>query len=90
MEIIFLTMGLIVGGLIIFFVTHHHYEHVHREIKDEVFRLRQLNIRLLWSMEEAGLIKWNRDSQGNIVGLDIRSRSALKITERTYENKTIH
>ena len=90
MEIIFLTMGLIVGGLIIFFVTNRHYEHAHRELKDEVFRLRQLNIRLLWSMEEAGLIKWNRDSQGNIIGLDIKSKSASTVTERAAENKTIH
>lgn len=90
MEVIFLTMGLIVGGLIIFFVINRHYEHAHRELKDEVIRLRQLNIRLLWSMEEAGLIKWNRDSQGNIIGLDIRSKSALTVTERTVENKTIH
>jgi len=90
MKIIFLTMGLIVGGLIIFFVTNRRYEHAHRELKDELFRLRQLNIRLLWSMEEAGLIKWNRDSQGNIIGLDIRSKSALTVTERAVENKTIH
>ena len=90
MEVIFLTMGLIVGGLIIFFVTNRHYEHAHRELKDEVIRLRQLNVRLLWNMEEAGLIKWNRDSQGNIIGLDIRSKSALTVTERTVENKTIH
>ena len=79
-----------VGGLIIFFVAHRHYEHAHRELKDEVFKLRQLNMRLLWSMEEAGLIKWNRDSRGNIIGLDIRSRSTLAVTERTVENKTIH
>ena len=90
MEIIFLSMGLIVGGLIIFFVAHRHYEHTHRDLKDEVYRLRQLNIRLLWSMEEAGLIKWNRDSHGNIIGLDIRSRSTFAVTERTVENKTIH
>jgi len=90
MEVIFLTIGLIVGGLMIFLFTNRHYEHAHRELKDEVIRLRQLNVRLLWNMEEAGLIKWNRDSQGNIIGLDIRSKSALTVTERTVENKTIH
>ena len=90
MEIIFLTIGLIVGSLIIFFVTNRHYERAHKDLKDEVIRLRQLNVRLLWSMEEAGLIKWNRDSRGNIIGLDIRSKSALTVTERTVENKTIH
>jgi len=90
MEVIFLTLGLIIGGLIIFFISNLHYEHAHRDLKDEVIRLRQLNIRLLWSMEEAGLIKWNRDSQGNIIGLDIRSNSALTAVERTVENKTIH
>lgn len=90
MEVIFLTMGLIVSGLLIFFVTKRYYEHADRELKNEVIRLRQLNIRLLWSMEEAGLIKWNRDSRGNIVGLDIRSKSAPTVTERTVENKTLH
>jgi len=90
MEVLFSTIGLIVGGLITFFVTNRHYERAHRELKDEVIRLRHLNIRLLWSMEEAGLIKWNRDSQGNIIGLDIRSNSALTVAERTVENKTIH
>jgi hypothetical protein len=90
MGIIFLIMGLIVGGLMIFFVTNRHYERAHRQLKDEVIRLRQLNVRLLWNMEQAGLIKWTRDSQGNIIGLDIRSKSALTVTERTVENKTIH
>ena len=90
MEVILLIMGLIVGGLIIFFVTNRHYKHAHRDLKDEVVRLRQLNVRLLWSMEEAGLIKWNRDSKGNIIGLDIRSKSTPTVTERTVENKTIH
>ncbi len=90
MEIIFLTMGLIVGGMTIFLITKYYHERADRGLKDEVIRLRQLNIRLLWSMEEAGLIKWNRDSKGNIIGLDIRSKSALTVTERTVENKTIH
>ena len=90
MEVLILTMGLIVGGLSIFLVTNRHYERAHRELKDELLRLRQLNIRLLWSMEEAGLIKWNRDRQGNIIGLDIRPKSALTVTEREAENKTIH
>ncbi len=85
-----MTMSLIVGGMIIFLITKYYYEHADRGLKDEVVRLRQLNIRLLWSMEEAGLIKWNRDSQGNIVGLDIRSKSAPTVTERTVENKTLH
>ena len=90
MVVIFLFMGLITGGIISFLITKYYYERAGKDLKKEVGKLRQLNIHVLRSMEEAGLIKWNRDSQGKIIGLDIKFTSASMAVEETSEGKTLH
>ena len=90
MEIIFLISGLIVGLIVTFFVTHLYYERVKNDLKDEVTRLRELNVRILSKMEEEGLIEWKRDSQGNIIGIEIKPKSESIITEREIEDRILH
>jgi len=90
MEVIFLIIGLITGGITTFFITKHHNESSKKDLKNEVAKLRELTIRILWSMEEAGLIQWNRDSKGNIIGLDIRWKSESMAAKRKTENRTLH
>ena len=90
MEVIYLVTGLIIGGIISFFFTKYHYEHEGKCLKNEVAKLRELNIGILRTMEEAGLIEWHRDNQGNITGMNIKLKSQSRVTERTIENKTLH
>jgi uncharacterized protein YuzE len=90
MEIIFLIMGLIIGLIVTFFITNLYYERVKKDLKNEVTRLRELNVRILSKMEEEGLIEWKRDSQGNIIGIEIKPRSESIITEREIEDRILH
>ena len=90
MEIIFFIIGLIIGGMITFFIANYYYGRARKGLKNEVTKLRELNIRILWKMEQEGLIEWSRDSQGNIVGLDIKSKSKSIVDQKTVENRTLH
>ena len=90
MEIIFLIIGLIIGLIVTFFVTNLYYERVKKDLKNEVTRLRELNVRILSKMEEEGLIEWKRDSQGNIIGIEIKPKSESIITERGIEDRILH
>jgi uncharacterized protein YuzE len=90
MEIIFLIIGLITGLIVTFFVTNLYYERVKKDLKNEVTRLRELNVRILSKMEEEGLIEWKRDSQGNIIGIEIKPKSESIITEREIEDRILH
>jgi len=90
MEIIFFTIGLIIGSIITLFIANSYYGRVRKGLKNEVAKLRELSIRILWRMEEEGLIEWNRDSKGNIIGLDIKSKSRSMIDKKTVENRTLH
>ena len=90
MEIVFFIMGLIAGGIITFFVAGFCYERAFKRLKNEIAKLRELNIRLLCKMEEAGLIQWNRDSQGHIVGLDIKLKSESEADDKTVDDRTLH
>ena len=54
MGAIFFITGLIIGGFITFVVVKYHYGRAGKDLKDEIAKLRELNIRILWTMEEAG------------------------------------
>ena len=90
MEIIFFMIGLLIGGITISFGTKHYFDRTCKDLTDKVAQLRELNIRILWSMEEAGLIEWNRDGQGKINGLDIKLKSASTTANRAVGDKTLH
>jgi hypothetical protein len=90
MEIVFLIIGLIIGFIVMFLVTNLYYERVKKDLRNEVMKLRELNVRILWKMEEAGLIQWKRDSQGNIIGIEIKPKSESIITEREIEDRVLH
>jgi uncharacterized protein YneF (UPF0154 family) len=90
MEIIFFVIGLIIGLIVTFFITNLYYERVKKDLKNEVTRLRELNVRILSKMEEEGLIEWKRDSQGNIIGIEIKPKSGSIITEREIEERILH
>ena len=85
-----LLVGLVGGGAISYLIAKHYYDREVKALMNEVVKLRELNIRMLWRMEEAGLIKLTRDNEGNIVGLDISSQSDPTIIQSVAEDKTLH
>ena len=90
MELVFLITGLMFGGIITFMFLYFYHERVKKNLKKESTKLRELNGRILWYMKDMGLIKWNRDSKGNIVGFDINEKTESIINEETLKNRTIH
>ena len=90
MEITFLIVGLMIGLIVTFLVTNLYYERVKKDLKKEVIKLRELNVRILSKMEEEGLIEWKRDSQGNIIGIEIQPKSEQILTERKIEDRVLH
>jgi len=71
MEVVFSGIGVIIGGIITFFVAKYYYQRATKDLKKEAAELRKLNTLILRGMEEAGQVEWNKDSVGNIVGLVI-------------------
>ncbi|MFC1825111.1 hypothetical protein ACFL9T_20555 [Thermodesulfobacteriota bacterium] len=90
MTAIFLLVGLVGGGAISYLIAKHHYDREVKSLMNEVVKLRELNIRMLWRMEEAGLIKLTRDNEGNIVGLDVNSQSEPTIIQSVAQDETLH
>lgn len=90
MDIISFVLGLILGGATAFAVSYLLYERARSKLKVEVSKLRDLNVKILRHMEDAGLIIWNRDSRGRIIGLNIRSKSDAGTDEETFDRKTLH
>jgi len=90
METMSLILGFILGGAVGLLVSNLRYARARSKLQTEVTKLRDLNIKILRHMEDAGLIIWNRDSQGRITGLNIRSKSEARIDEETFARRTLH
>jgi hypothetical protein len=75
MDIIFSGIGVIIGGTITFLVARYYYQRATKDLKKEATKLRELNTLILRGMEESGQVKWNKDNEGNIVGLVINFKA---------------
>jgi len=83
MEIVFLTLiGVVIGSAITWVVAHKYYVKASEKLRKEASELRNLNVLILRGMEEAGFAKFNRDKNGNPVGL------VLKISASDIESAT--
>ncbi len=60
--------GVLIGGLITWFVAKHYYERASIELSNEASGLRGLTIMVLRALEVAKFVKFNKDEQGNPVG----------------------
>ena len=90
-SIIYLIFGFITGGVLIGIVFGLYYKKSYQQLNDEVTKLRGLTLRMLETMEISGLIEWQRDSFGNIKGLEVQSPSkASKRKSEDHKNRTIH
>ena len=90
-SIIYLILGFIVGGVSIGVVFGLYYKKSYQHLYEEVTKLRELTLRMLETMEISGLIEWQRDSFGNIKGLEVQSPSKeSKRKSEDHKNRTIH
>ena len=90
-SIIYLIFGFITGGVSIGVFLGLYYKKSYQHLLEEVTNLRGLTFRMLETMEISGLIEWQRDSFGNIKGLEVQSPSKeSKRKPEDHKNRTIH
>ncbi len=90
MEIFIFIIGLITGGIIAYFIVGFYYDRAGKTLHNQIVKLQELNFQMLRKMEEAGLIKWNRDIRGKITGLDIKSKLDTGKTVVKSSDRTLH
>ena len=90
MAFIGLVTGLIVGGVSAFLIARHYYEKDIELLTNDLSKYTELNIRLLRHLEKSGLVSLNRDSRGNIIGLEVKPKPDLGSVNGVEGNKTLH
>ena len=90
MEILLFIIGLAAGSVITCLIMGPYHKKARKQLFKKVAELQDLNYRMLRKMEEAGLIKWNRNRRGHIIGLEINSGSDRESTENDIEDRTLH
>ena len=90
MEILFVVAALITGGAIAFVFTWYYQGRANRRLKVEMDKLKNLNFLILERLENAGLLKWSHDKEGNLIGLDLDLDEDLTTDEQEVGDKTIH
>ena len=70
-EIIMSLIGVSVGALVTWIVAHRYYERASRDLRIEADALKKMTKLMLRGMEEAGLVKFTKDEDGNPKGLYI-------------------
>lgn len=90
MNIIYLAAAMTAGVAISFLIARYLYGRKNRSLKTEVDKLTDLNFLILQRLEDAGLLKWNHDKRGNVVGLDLDFTDEVIDDEPEIEDKTIH
>lgn len=64
-------LGIAAGALITWKVAKHYYERAGQDLKEEAAELRRLSVLVLRGLENARILKLNRDEKGNIKGLSV-------------------
>lgn len=83
MDIFLAIAGVIIGAVITWAVAKRYYMKASKDLKKEAEDLRKLNILMIRAMEEAGLAKFNRDSNGNLIGLIFDASLSLSTSSAT-------
>ena len=90
MKVIYLMILMAAGAAVSFLLARYYYGRMNRDLKIEVDKLTDLNFLILQRLEDAGLLKWNHDKKGNVVGLDLEFSDDPIDDEPEAEDKTIH
>ena len=83
MDIFLTIISMATGALITWIVSRYYYQKAGRELKEEALELRKLNMLMLRSMEKAGLAKFSRDINGNIIGMTIELSAKIEGKSQT-------
>lgn len=90
MNVIYLMISMTAGAAVSFLLARYYYGRMNGDLKIEVGKLTDLNFLILQRLEDAGLLKWNHDKKGNVVGLDLEFSDDPIDDEPEVEDKTIH
>jgi hypothetical protein len=69
-----IAIGAFVGTLSGWAITHYYARRSSRELRREAESLRRLTILILRGLEEADLVEFSRDEEGNFVGIAFKRR----------------
>jgi hypothetical protein len=80
---IWTLVGIAIGAVVTFCVSRHYYMAAAKDLEVETERLRNLMRIALTAMEQKGMVKLNRDSGGQIIGMEhVRNLSdAIGLTD---------
>ena len=90
MKVIYLMILMTAGAAVSFLLARYYYGRMNRDLKNEVDKLTDLNFLILQRLEDAGLLRWNHDKKGNVVGLDLEFSEDPIDDEPEVEDETIH
>jgi hypothetical protein len=65
-------LSILIGGTITFLASWIFYVRAARDLRQETARLQRHTTLILRGLEEAGLVEYNRDEQGEITGIVIK------------------
>lgn len=85
-----MVIGFAGGCIITYSITGLSYKKTRKRLFKKVTELQDLNYRMLWKMEEAGLIRWNRNGKGHVIGLEIESKPETDSTEKEGKDRILH
>ncbi|MFC1579569.1 hypothetical protein ACFL4N_01505 [Thermodesulfobacteriota bacterium] len=90
MNVIYLMISMAAGAAVSFLLARYYYGRMNSDLRIEVDKLTDLNFLILQRLEDAGLLKWNHDKKGNVVGLDLEFSDDATEDEPEVEDKIIH
>lgn len=81
-------VAVIIGGIVTGLFSKYYYARASKDLNKEASKLIKLDNLILRSMEEAGLVEYTRDEQGNIKGLVIKVSGSINIKSDVHGNLT--
>ena len=82
-------VGILIGALITWGVTHVYYKKAGDELKNEAKKLREMNTLMSRALENASIAEFNRDSEQNPTGLVIKLSGSVKSTSSALGELTV-
>jgi len=82
-QILFGLLTFFSGALITMLAARKYYEMASQDLRKEANELHRLNILILRALEKAGFAEFNRDKNGNIIGMVINLSAHIKASSTT-------
>jgi len=79
---------LFVGAAITFLVSRYYYKRASEDLMKKASKLIKKIDLILRAMEEAGAVEWNKDEQGNIIGIVLKLSGSINIKSDAHGKLT--